>query len=404
MIKTQKQKEAIELIKKNRFTLLEGGARSGKTLIILYAMCVRALKYANTWHLAVRLRFNHARTSLWQKSIPDILRFMKLEKIGHPNNTDCFWEFPNNSRVMVSGLDDKDRVEKILGNEYATIFLNEASQIAFDSFEIVRTRLNASKGMTTRFLIDYNPPSHKHWGFQIFHNRQFPDGRPVPDNDYGYMRINPEDNKENLSDDYINQLQELTGRKRQRFYFGEYTEDEGTLWKREWFKYEISPKDMERVVIGVDPSGSKLGDEIGIVAVGKKENKYFVLDDYSLHGTPNEWSTEVITAYNHHKADIIAAEKNFGGDMVEATITQFGKHFLNVKLVSASRGKMVRAEPVASLYEKGLVYHVKELYELEDELCSARFENTQEKDNRLDALVWAITELASESEINIRWV
>lgn len=402
--KTKKQVQAVNLIAENTTTLLEGGGRSGKTVIALNTEVVRSLNYPNSWHLAARLRFNHAKTSLWQKTLPDILKFHDLHNAVKYNHTDCYIEFPNGSRIIVGGLDDKNRVEKILGNEYATIFLNEASQIEYDSVETVKTRLNALKGIPLRFLIDYNPPSKKHWGYQIFHERKFPDGRPVPKDDYGVIRMNPEDNIENISELYIEQLKTLSGRKLKRFYHGEYGDEEGTLWKRAWFNYMHAPIDLDRVAVGVDPSGSKNGDEIGIIVAGKKDDKYYVLADYSLHGTPKEWRDEVIAAYENNKADIVSAEKNYGGEMVESTITDFGKNQVNVKLVNATRGKVVRAEPISALYEKGMVYHIKSFPALEDELCTTRFEDLKESPNRLDALVWAITELAEEGELKIRYV
>lgn len=402
--KTKKQIQAVNLIAKNTTTLLEGGGRSGKTIVALHTMVARALHYPGSWHLAARLRFNHARVSLWEKTLPDVLKFHGLDKAVRPNHTHCYFEFPNKSRIWIGGLDDKDRVEKILGNEYATIFLNEASQIDYDTVETVITRLNAPKGIPLRFLIDYNPPSKKHWGYKIFHERKFPDGRPVSDDDYGVIKMNPQDNLENISDEYVTQLKTLSGRKLQRFYHGDYGDEEGTLWKRAWIKFKQAPIDLDRIAVGVDPSGSKKGDEIGIVVAGRKGDDFYILGDYSLHGTPAEWRDEVIAAYENNKADIVAAEKNYGGDMVESTITDFGKNSVNVKQVNATRGKVVRAEPISALYENGRVFHVKQMTSLEDELCTTKFEDLKESPNRLDALVWAITELAEEEELRARWV
>lgn len=405
--KQPKQIQATDLISKNTTTLLEGGARSGKTFIIIYAMIVRAFHYPNTWHLSARLRFNHIKSSLWMKTIPDVLKICDLEKYVNYNHSDFFIEFPNKSRLLCAGLDDKDRVEKILGNEYATIFLNEASQISFESYEIVRTRLNPPRDVPPRLLIDYNPPSLNHWGYGVFHKRVYPDGRPVPDNDFGVLRMNPADNIENLSQDYIKGLENLTGNKRKRFLDGEYTTEEGSLWKRAWIKYK-KPDNVQlvRVVIGVDPSGSKDGDEIGIIAAGRGDNGfYYVLGDYSLHGTPKEWADEVLHAYKNKNADVVTAEKNYGGEMVEATITQMGTRNVNVNLVNATRGKVVRAEPISALYEQGLVYHTDEFTALEDELCTTRFEDLEKSPNRLDALVWALTELCENNfDFNVRVV
>lgn len=404
-IKTPKQVEAVDLIAKNTTTLLEGGSRSGKTLIALHTMCVRAAHYPNTKHVALRLRFSHAKAALWMETLPMALRLNNLEDKVKINHSDYYVEFPNKSRIFIAGLDDKDRVEKVLGTESDTLFLSEASQVAFDSYETLTTRLNPHKGVPARFLLDYNPPSKKHWGYKIFHQRVFPDGRPVPDNDYAHVMMNPIDNIKNLSPDYISRLEQLSGRKKLRFLRGEYCDEEGTLWRREWFQYRKPPDTLVRVVVGVDPSGSKAGDEIGIVVAGiDDEGIIYVLGDYTLHGTPKEWSDEVFAAYDHNKADAVAAEKNYGGDMVESTITQFDKRNINVKLVTASRGKALRAEPVSALYEKGLVYHAEEMPELEDEMVMTKFDDLEKSPNRIDAVVFAITELASQNDEVVRFV
>ena len=388
-----KQKLANEMMTKNKFMLIEGGSRSGKTVLIIRNQIIRALHYPRTWHLSLRLRFKHAKQSIWNQTIPKVLEFMGINRGYTLNNTDMILKFNNESVLLIGGLDDKERVEKILGNEFATIFVNEASQIKYDSIETLMTRLNPPQNVPPRFIIDYNPSSQQHWGYQIFHKRVFPDGRKVPDNDYAHIRINPIDNKENISETLLSTLQNLSGNKRKRFLEGDYVSDDGALWKRSWLKYKDAPTDLIRVVVGVDPSGSVEGDEVGIVAAGiDKDKNIYVLKDNSLHGSPKEWGDEVATTYTLTKADAVAAEKNFGGDMVEATITQFGTKNINVKLVNATRGKVVRAEPISALYEKGNVYHTEQFLSLEDELCTWKPED-KTSPNRLDALVWAITEL-----------
>ncbi len=404
---TEKQREALELQIANKTSLLEGGARSGKTVRAIRSMVIRCLKYPGTWHLAARLRLSHARLSLWKKTIPDVLRSMDLYGAVKLNHFDMEADFPMKggvSKLFVGGLDDKDRTEKILGNEYATIFLNEASQISYDTYETVTTRLNAPRGVPSKMWMDYNPPSKRHWGYKIFHNRKFPDGRPVPKDDYGWLKMNPRDNADNLDPSYFDTLDNLSLSKRVRFRDGEYGLEEGALWKREWIKYKPAPPTLVKVVIGVDPSGSVLGDEIGIIGAGlDEEGKKYILADYSLHASPQEWGEEAVRLYNTLSADVIAAEKNFGGEMVTAVITQFGLKAVNVKLVKASRAKAVRAEPISAMYERGEVFHVKELTALEDELCTWKPGIDKKSPNRLDAVVWALTEIG-EDTASLDWV
>jgi hypothetical protein len=393
---TPKQNEAVRLFADNYTSLLEGGSRSGKTLIILKMIFIRASKYAGTKHLVTRFHFKDAKLSLWYDSIPTVIKLMGMEDVVQFNKQDLYIALTNGSEVWIGGLDDKERTEKVLGLEYATIYLGEASQISFSSYETVKTRCNPPPGVPGRIFIDYNPPSTGHWGYKMFHQRRLPDGTPLPKDDFGRLRLNPSDNP-NLSPDYIEKnLRLLSAAKRRRFLLGEYASEEGALWKRKWFKYKRTMMEQcQRVVIGVDPSGSRDGDEIGIIAAGQVGHKdYRLLQDYSMHGTPNEWGNQVVRAYDDWMADCVVAEKNYGGDMVESTITDMGRRNVKVDLVTATRGKIVRAEPISAMYERGEVTHQEEMVELEEELCSYKGEAGEKSPNRLDAAVWALTELS----------
>lgn len=388
--KNPKQQEALNLISKNKITLLEGGGRSSKTFTHLYAIIVRALLVKSD-HLVCRFRFAHAKQSICYQTMPKLLRLLCIDNRVHLNKSEWFYEFPNGSRIWIGGLDDKERTEKILGNEYATIFFNEASQISYESFEILLTRLNPPEGLKGKILLDYNPPSKKHWGYKIFHERKYPDGRAVPENDYAWLKMNPVDNKF-VNKEYLETLETLSARKKKRFKDGEYSDDEGSLWKRIWFKYQSAIESLSRIVIGVDPTGTKTGDEVGIIVAAQKGELFFILDDYSLHGTPKEWADEVNAAYLKWGADLVVAEKNFGGDMVESTLKN-SNSMMNIKLVTSSRGKILRAEPISALYEQGKVIHRTLFNDLEDEMCMYD-ENSDFSPNRLDAAVFALTELS----------
>lgn len=334
--------------------------------------------------------------------MPGVLKALGITGRVKLNKSDWFYEFPNGSSIWIGGLDDKDRLEKILGNEYATIFLNEASQISYEAYEFVVTRLNPGKGIHGKIIIDYNPPSISHWGYLIFHKRQFPDGRPVPDDDFVKIRMNPADNTENISDLYLYNLSLLSEAKRRRFAEGEYSLESGKLWKRAWIKYYPHPDDLPdfvRVVVGVDPSGTVGGDEIGIIVAGSYfddhgDIKQMTIDDYSLHGTPGQWADEVSSAYHRWMADCVVAEKNFGGDMVESTIKNADKA-INVRLITSSRGKTIRAEPISSMYEpnRNEICHRIPFTELEDEMCTYDPELSSSP-NHMDALVFAHAELS----------
>ena len=180
---------------------------------------------------------------------------------------------------------------------------------------------------------------------------------------------------------------------------GEILEDNpGALWQRAMIdQYRVTANpDLIRVVVGVDPPGG--ATECGIVVAGDAGNShYYVLDDRSLQDTPDKWAEAVLTGYNRNRADTIVGETNFGGDMVGSIIKQTAQIrnlIYRYKAVQASRGKAVRAEPISALYEQGRVHHVGNFAALEDELCEwVPGEGTSP--NRLDALVWALTELTS---------
>ena len=152
-----------------------------------------------------------------------------------------------------------------------------------------------------------------------------------------------------------------------------------------------------RVVVGVDPTGGVA--EAGIVVAGLGEDMHgYVLADGSMRGSPNAWGSKVVTLYNEFLADKIVAEKNFGGEMVENTIrsVEFGRG-VAIDLVNASRGKAVRAEPIAAKYERGHIHHVGVFSTLEEEMCT--YVPGNKSPNRMDALVWALTELMDGSTI-----
>lgn len=175
----------------------------------------------------------------------------------------------------------------------------------------------------------------------------------------------------------------------------------GALWARATIeKYRVlQHPDLERIVVGVDPPGgaTECGIVVGGVAFVNGQKHGYVLADDSSRASPNVWARAVITAYHRHKADRIVAEANFGGDMVENTIRTVEPD-ISYKAVNASRGKAIRAEPVAALYEQGRIHHVGEFSFLEDELCTWEPGVGARSPNRLDALVWAMTEVGLGSQ------
>jgi phage terminase large subunit-like protein len=163
------------------------------------------------------------------------------------------------------------------------------------------------------------------------------------------------------------------------------------------YRVQEQPNDLKRIVIGVDPaiSSKENADEHGIVACGVADSGHgYVLEDASTKGTPEKWGRRAIALFDYHHADAIVIEKNQGGEMCKHVIDSI-RPGVPVVLVHASRGKHVRAEPVSALYALGRIHHVKNSPELEAQMCqvTAQGYEGEGSPDRVDALVWAMTEL-----------
>jgi phage terminase large subunit-like protein len=214
------------------------------------------------------------------------------------------------------------------------------------------------------------------------------------------------DNASNLAQPFIEQIAARykgtrLGRKELE---GELLEDiEGTLWTRamiEKTRTNVHPISAKRIVVGLDPSGGG-GSAQGIVVAGLGgDGLFYVLEDASCALSPERWADRVASVFDQHRADKIVLERNFGGDLGLAVL-QRKRRDLPVQMVTASRGKHVRAEPIALLYEQGKVRHVGAFPELEDQLCAMRPDGYAGagSPDRLDALVWALTELSGPPKI-----
>jgi len=178
---------------------------------------------------------------------------------------------------------------------------------------------------------------------------------------------------------------------------------EGALWKRGMIEETRVTKhpDLQRLIVAIDPAvtAEEGSDETGIIVAGLgTDGQGYVLSDKSLRASPNEWAQAAITAYHLHKCDRIIGEVNNGGDLVETVIRNIEK-YIPYTAVRASRGKQTRAEPVAALYERKMIHHIGTFPELEDQLCGWEPGMAQSPD-RLDALVWAFTELMTGTELS----
>jgi phage terminase large subunit-like protein len=258
-----------------------------------------------------------------------------------------------------------------------------------------------------RMYYDCNPPSKVHWAYKLFvEKRDLDTKEPLQKPaDYVAFQINPHDNRENVSAGYLDTLEGLSARLKKRFLKGEFADaTPNQLFHEEdidkWRVTDGALPDMVRVVVAVDPSGSDDvdnadNDAIGIIVVGLGiDGNAYLLEDCTVKAGPAVWGRIATSAFERHSADVVVAEINYGGAMVKQTI-QVARPRTNYKTVTASRGKVPRAEPFSALYEQGKVRHVGDFHELEDELTAfSTFGYMGENSpNRADALIWALAEL-----------
>lgn len=401
--------------------MLFGGSRSGKTFLLTRNVVMRALKAPNSRHAIFRFRYNHLKSSVVLDTFPKVMRVAFPGVVAKMHTQDGYAELPNGSQIWFAGLDDKERTEKILGMEFATLYFNECSQIPMGSVDTAMTRLaqrveTAMEGarpglLKMRAYYDCNPPSNAHWTYKRFVQKTDPETKkPLPNpGEYVSFQINPRDNEQNLSPEYLKTLEGMSARMRKRFLEGQFSDaNPSALFPEEhidrWRVMDGKVPDMVRVVVAVDPSGAgdtdnADNDAIGIAVVGLgTDGNAYLLEDCTIKAGPATWGRIAVQACQRHEGDAIVGETNFGGAMVQQTIQVAAKAQevrVPFKMVTASRGKVQRAEPFSALYEEGRVRHVGIFAELEDELAafSTHGFTGAASPNRADALVWALAAL-----------
>lgn len=226
---TTDQQRAIELLAgPAKHILLYGGSRSGKTALLVEQVISRAMRADKSRHAVFRYRFSHAKQSLALETFPEIWNILGggYDLNSCLDKSDWYYKLPNGSEIWIGGLDDKERTEKILGKEYATIYFNECSQIQYASVLKARTRLAQKTELSNKFYYDENPPTRGHWTYKEFISHTRPGTKeklPNPD-DFVSLRLNPEGNRQNISADYIAILEAMPEAERARFLRGEWGE------------------------------------------------------------------------------------------------------------------------------------------------------------------------------------
>lgn len=280
------------LMEKNTFNsiMFDGGSRAGKTFLILICLIMFCINYPGLRVLIARLRFAHARASIWEQSLLPLLKKMRIR---HHIDKSMFIVKIGLSEIWLGGLDNKDRTDKVLGQEYGIVFLNEAVEIPPSSRDVILTRLAQNiEGLINFIIYDCNPRQPTHYLFKEFYGEK----RTI---DNGVLKFLPEDNIENLPPGYIDKiLSKLPPDKKARFLLGEWcylpgavyhNVNEGCLIDCEQNIYHF----YDDVAVGIDWGLHTACVIWGFKRVRNKIQAYCIFEIIILNGTTDELIVEL---------------------------------------------------------------------------------------------------------------
>lgn len=443
------QKEAYKLATSPdyKFHLFYGGGGSGKSFLILSIIILRALVYPKSRHGVFRLTRASCEETLFNKTLTEVFDVLLPGYLQRSDVkvslSDMSVEMHTGSLIMFDGLDE-NRLKKIDGNEYQTVWLNECNEFSYTHVSRLVGRMRGikhredGKELRHKFFADCNPNSQADWEYKAFVLGINPaDGDAlVGHSKWVHQKLRPLANLHNVGADYIDNMRaSMSAADRKRYIDGDWASanPDATFSEAmfvdhripkppitvEGMERERTPEEtltmlakrgieLQRVTVAVDPAvtADPKSDMSGITVqglarlmnyeTGQLEDHTYVLADESLRGTPDAVCAAVTTAYKQWGATRVIIEKNQGGLWLESTMRT---HFPNVplKFVTATAttgGKESRAEPVSAQYERGRVHHVGTLPELEMQMCDFGSAASRRKSpDRMDAVVWGITEL-----------
>ena len=284
---TKRQELAISILASEaKHCLLFGGSRSGKTFLLVRSIIIRACK-AKSRHIILRQHFNHIKTSVWLETLPKVLATCFPHLTVKWNKTDYFIELPNGSTIFVAGLDDEKHIEKISGKEFSTIYFNECSQLGYNSVQIALTRLAEKSDLRKKVYYDANPPTKRHWTYWFFIKGIHPEnGQNLEQGQYASMVMNPQDNLENIDEEYISLLNSLDEKQRKRFLLGEFNDDsDGSAYYS--FNRDVNVTDFDssyqsgQIRIGMDFNVMPMTAVIGY----RVNDKFYIWDEMFLENS-----------------------------------------------------------------------------------------------------------------------
>jgi len=380
--------------------LFLAGRGFGKTLTLSYDATIYCLLNPNSIVGVVAPTYSDLKKIIFQgeSGFLNIIDRELLTNSGY-NKTDNQIEFYNGSKIIGFPAIEPDRLR---GNNFHRAYCDELAswRYATETFDNLMMALRL--GESPKCIITTTPRP-------IELIKQL-----VVRADTKVIKGNTFENADNLAPSTIKMLKERYSGTRlgQQELYGQILEDiEGALFHSaniEQNRIEVTP-DMQRIVIAVDPavtsnkniSGKRDSDETGIIVAGRGvDNHFYILEDKSGVFSPDVWIKRAIELYYKFDADRIVCEVNNGGDLIEKLLRVQDCN-IPYSSVRATRGKMLRAEPISALYEQGKVHHVGYLKELEEQMCSYTPDTVKSPD-RLDALVWGISSLMNSGRAIFR--
>jgi len=380
-----------------RYFLVSGGRGSGKSYSVTYSLL--RLTYREG-HIVLFTRWTLVSAHI--SIIPEFIE--KIESLGYTNDFEItqteITNIKTGSKILFRGIKTSQgtataNLKSISG--VTTWVLDEAEELVDeDVFDRIDLSIRAVD-MPNKVILVMNPSFKSHWIYKRFvANKR---------DDTTYIHTTFLENRKYLSESFIDQAKRTRQENLHRYehlFLGKWLDDaEGMLWNRPMLdRIRIASKpDLKRIVVAIDPAvtANMESDETGIVVCATDHHgKGYVLEDLSGKYSPSEWGTIAKNAFDRWNCDCVVAEKNQGGDMVESVLRSMGVKY-RVKLVNATRGKYVRAEPIYSLYEQHKIYHVGHFPLLESQMITFDPDKGKSPD-RVDALVWGFTELMLGSQ------
>lgn len=287
-IRTKSQRNAVKRIvsSKARNFCIYGGSRSGKSFIIMRMILIRASKCPNSSHLIVRETLAAVKRSIWKKTLPDVLRICFPNLKVKLNKTDYECHLPNGSVIYFAGLDDNEKVERLLGTEYSTLWFNESNQIVFPAVSKLRTRLAEKNSLKNISFYDLNPTHTSSWVYQQFEEGVNPqDGEMLEDpENYVSIQMNIRENLDNVDEDYLNMLEKMPAAERKRFLDGEY--DDSNAGKACYSFYEPDHVSEDAIKLpGTIQVGSDFNIDYNSDVIGSQHaNGLFIWDEVQIAG------------------------------------------------------------------------------------------------------------------------